>query len=98
MEIMIEKPRVSTIDKPARFGGLLIFGLNYGLRKGGIPQGEIEFKPWAEYEGVKSAFDLWERGKGDALKFYSFKQVNVWKIHLYMSNALTCSGSATCRA
>ena len=37
-EEMIEKPRLSTLDAPERYGGLLICGLNYGLPKGGTPQ------------------------------------------------------------
>jgi hypothetical protein len=46
---MIEKPRLSTIETPERYGGLLICGLNYGLLQGGVPQPETDLKPWAEY-------------------------------------------------
>lgn len=42
-------PRVSTIDTPSRYGGLLVCGMNYGIPKDGVPQPETEFKPWAEY-------------------------------------------------
>jgi hypothetical protein len=41
-KIMIETPRVSTIDKRIRHGGLLICGLNYGLRKGGVGRGDVQ--------------------------------------------------------
>lgn len=46
---MIETPRLSTIETPQRYGGLLICGLNYGLPRGGSPQQEEDFPPWAPY-------------------------------------------------
>jgi hypothetical protein len=46
---MIKEPRLSTVDSPTRYGGLLICGMNYGLARGGNPQEESDFPPWAQY-------------------------------------------------
>lgn len=47
---MIKDPRLSTIDSPNRYGGLLICGLNNGLGRGANPTEELEFHPpWAQY-------------------------------------------------
>jgi hypothetical protein len=46
---MINKPRLSTVEAPQRYGGLLVCGLNYGLPKGGSPQPEGDFPPCAPY-------------------------------------------------
>lgn len=47
--MMIAQPRLSTIDTHARYGGLLICGMNYGLLRGSTPQTEGDFPPWAQY-------------------------------------------------
>lgn len=49
MNVMIAQPKLSTIDTPTRYGGLLICGMNYGLHRGGTAQTEDDFPPWAQY-------------------------------------------------